>query len=215
MVDRASKRYFHRSTHSYNTQKHSPNIRCEGNRISFLNLNHPNTVLDFIRQIKCVVQRDEKIVELDFSHVATFFPNVVAPISGIIDFYSNKGITIVVPTLQEHLQSIGLVKPIIFESHKDEHHVLNKIWKFRGPDVGPLVDKCINELQKCDTFDRGVLNTLEWSLNEVMDNVIQHSLVGEGIMIGQIHPISTNIAFTVFDVGQGMFFHRENRYKPL
>ncbi len=196
---------FNMTKYSYDFQRTSRNIKCERNKISFLNLNHPNTVLDFIRQIKSVLKQGENKIELDFSQVATFFPNVVAPISGIIDYYTGRGITFVVPDIQDHLRAMGLISPIVFESHKDEHHVLNKIWKFRGPDVGLLVDKCINELQKSDTFDPGVLNTLEWSLNEVMDNVIQHSLVDEGIMIGQIHPASTKIAFTVFDVGQGIF----------
>lgn len=196
---------FNMTKYSYDFQRTSRNIKCERNKISFLNLNHPNTVLDFIRQIKSVLKQGENKIELDFSQVATFFPNVVAPISGIIDYYTGRGINFVVPDIQDHLRAMGLISPIVFESHKDEHHVLNKIWKFRGPDVGLLVDKCINELQKSDTFDPGVLNTLEWSLNEVMDNVIQHSLVDEGIMIGQIHPASTKIAFTVFDVGQGIF----------
>ena len=199
------KTMFNMTKYSYDFQRTSRNIKCERNKISFLNLNHPNTVLDFIRQIKSVLKQGENKIELDFSQVATFFPNVVAPISGIIDYYTGRGITFVVPDIQDHLRAMGLISPIVFESHKDEHHVLNKIWKFRGPDVGLLVDKCINELQKSDTFDPGVLNTLEWSLNEVMDNVIQHSLVDEGIMIGQIHPASTKIAFTVFDVGQGIF----------
>lgn len=205
MREQSQKRFFNKSRLHSNFHRPSRNITCEGNKISFLNLNHPNTVLDFIRQIKSILKQGEKKIELDFSKVETFFPNVVAPVSGIIDYYTGRGITIVVPEIQEHLRTMGLISPIVFESHKDEHHVLNKIWKFRGSNVGLLVDKCINELQKSDTFDRGVLNTLEWSLNEVMDNVIQHSLVDEGIMIGQIHPASTNIAFTVFDVGQGIF----------
>ena len=129
MREQSPKRFFNKSKRHSDFHRPSRNITCEGNKISFLNLNHPNTVLDFIRQIKSILKQGEKKIELDFSKVETFFPNVVAPVSGIIDYYTGRGITIVVPEIQEHLRTMGLISPIVFESHKDEHHVLNKIWK--------------------------------------------------------------------------------------
>lgn len=60
-------------------------------------------------------------------------------------------------------------------------------------------------MQKSAQFYKGVLNAIEWSLNEVLDNVIQHSKIGFGYVMGQLHQNSKNIAFTIFDAGQGIY----------
>lgn len=38
-----------------------------------------------------------------------------------------------------------------------------------------------------------------------MDNVIQHSDLPNGFVMGQVHPSTKHVAFTVFDMGRGIF----------
>jgi hypothetical protein len=67
-------------------------------------------------------------------------------------------------------------------------------------------------LQKQDAFAPDVLNSLEWSLNEIMDNVIQHSAqnTNEGFIMGQIHKKSRHIAFCICDTGIGIYNSLKN-----
>jgi hypothetical protein len=88
---------------------------------------------------------------------------------------------------------------------------LNKVWQFcDSADVNELVDGFVNELRQIEQFEQGVLDGLTWSLNEVMDNVLQHSLIGYGFVMGQIHRRSKHIAFCVFDNGQGIYNSLKN-----
>ena len=66
-----------------------------------------------------------------------------------------------------------------------------------------------------DEFEEGVLTSLDWSLNEVMDNVIQHSETNSGYIMGQIHRINKHIAFCIFDTGQGIYNSLKNsQHRP-
>ena len=60
-----------------------------------------------------------------------------------------------------------------------------------------------------------MLDSIEWALNEVMDNVIQHSNSSHGYVMGQLHTNRKYIAFTVFDTGQGIYNSlRQSEHAP-
>jgi len=68
----------------------------------------------------------------------------------------------------------------------------------------------LEELNSSDKFEKGVLEGLEWCLNEVMDNVIQHSDSSCGFVMGQIHKSTKHVAFTIFDAGRGIYNSLKN-----
>jgi hypothetical protein len=129
--------------------------------------------------------------------------------AGVIDFFRYRyDLTF---SRVDYLQSISLthiMNPIEVETNQSwvMTNVLDKIWLFRNSnDIALLVNSYIQELSKTDQFENGVLNGLEWSLNEVMDNVLQHSNREYGFVMGQVQRLQKEVAFCIFDSGQGIF----------
>ncbi len=54
-------------------------------------------------------------------------------------------------------------------------------------------------------METGVISSVEWCLNEVMDNVLQHSMSGVGYVMGQMHKEKKRISICVADSGIGIY----------
>lgn len=169
------------------------------------NLSKETAVEDFIRAVKEGIFRGYRQFFIKVPDTIAFFPNVVAPITGIIEFYKNThGIEFVFDRDESELDIVSIFTPSDF--HRDGSNVLNHVWTFSSSSqVASLVDAYISELRKMAVFQKGVLDSIEWSLNEVMDNVLQHSNVAMGYVMGQLHSSSEQIAFSVYDYGCGMY----------
>lgn len=180
-------------------------ITRENNTILVRRINHAKDVSDFIRVVNdAIYNRKYKSLIIDFDSVGGFYPNAVVPVAGIIQFLQNElGIDIEYEN-EKNVERINLITPQRYCG--ENRYILNRVWLFStSEEVARIVDAFIAELQKSAQFYKGVLNAIEWSLNEVMDNVIQHSKTGFGYVMGQLHSTSKNIAFTVFDSGQGIY----------
>ena len=191
---------------SYWKNNREPTCYRENDIVYIKKLNRARSVSDFIRSIESGRKQGIDDFLLDFSEAEeALFPNAVAPIAGIIEHYKSKGIQFEFDSYSRAIQSTRIFMPTHYDA-KVEVKVLGKVWLFQSSDdVNELVNAYIKELQKSAQFYKGVLNVIEWSLNEVMDNVIQHSKIGFGYVMGQIHSTSQNIAFTIFDAGQGIY----------
>lgn len=188
-------------------------VEFNGNRIVFHHLNHHMSVSYFLRGLKKYIRKGIKNFELDFSGIDNqIFPNAVVPIAAIIKYYTNSGI-VFQGFLPPALEKMNFLNPVKYNDSKD---ALNKLWTFKtSEDVAILVDAYILHISKLYAFPKGFLNATEWALNEVMDNVIQHSNAEEGFVMGQLHPKTSHIAFTVFDLGQGIFnSFKGSKYHP-
>lgn len=191
-------------------------VSLEDGTFVFYHLNHPKVVSQFIEKLRKSINQGANSFLLDFSRINNqIFPNAITPIAGILDYYREKEISFdysdcYSPSI---VRQSRLLNPTPFDSSLN---VLNKVWKFSSSDeVARLVDAYISELSKNDTFFKGILGTTEWCLNEVMDNVIQHSLTSVGYVMGQIHTKTKHIAFTVYDTGQGIYNSlKDTMHKP-
>lgn len=176
-------------------------------------LDHAKAASDFIRAILDGIKKGYQSFCIETDGVESVFPNAAVPIAGLIDYYS-KDIEFESYDIPMNVTKCQMLAPKEYSGKAI--NIMNKVWRFsNSEDVGRIVDAYIEELQKSAMFYPGVLNTIEWSLNEVMDNVIQHSKVSCGYVMGQIHLSKQNIAFTIFDYGQGIYnSFRESEYKP-
>ncbi len=184
---------------------YSDSVSRDGNTIQIFKLDRAKSVSDFIKIVDDATRnRGYKSLILDFDKVGANYPNAVVPVAGIIKFYrEERGIDIEIIN-ERHIEKTNMLNPKPFDG--DSRHILNRVWSFHSSEeVARIVDAYIEELQKSAQFYKGVLNAIEWSLNEVLDNVIQHSKIGFGYVMGQIHQTNKNIAFTVFDTGQGIY----------
>lgn len=185
--------------------KYSDSVVRDNNIIEIKRLDHAKAVSDFIRIVnEAVIKRKYKSLVINLEEIEGFYPNAVVPVSGLLQYIQKEmGIEI------EYV-NIGLISNTnMLEPQRytiNSRNILNHVWLFStSEEVARIVDAFIEELQKSAQFYKGVLNAIEWSLNEVLDNVIQHSKIGFGYVMGQLHQTSKNIAFTIFDSGQGMY----------
>lgn len=145
---------------------------------------------------------------LDFDAVERAFPNVCAPVAGIIEYYrSQLDYSFKFENVPDFLQRTHTLAPLVVAVDSSQHHsLLNTVWKFASADeIRTLVNDFLDEVSRQAVCQEGVIQGLEWCVNEIMDNVLQHADTTHGYAMGQIHPASRHIAFCVYDYGQGIF----------
>ncbi len=78
-----------------------------------------------------------------------------------------------------------------------------------------MVNSCLLSIRQTDIIEEGVLSSIEWCLNEAMDNVLQHSGVGCGYMMAQVLKSNKQFSVCIFDVGMGIFNSlKHSKHRP-
>ncbi|MGL4599682.1 MAG: STAS-like domain-containing protein [Bacteroidia bacterium] len=181
----------------------------ENDTLIIKNLNNPQIITEFIRFIEEEMPTGTQRIKLDFSDINGVFPNTVVPLTGILDVLRNRGIDIELINLTDFIRTIGLNSGLPIEGLTDDMLVrtcLTKVWRFENDnDINRICDAYILKIQKEVQCESGFLKCLEWGINEVLDNAINHSGKSYGFIMGQIHPRTQNFTFCVFDSGRGFF----------
>lgn len=133
--------------------------------------------------------------------------NVCAPIAGIIDHHRNNGILIDVNCPRNsYANHVRIYNPIIIEDSASEISPFDKVYAFSSEEgVDKIVQMYSFALRQGDTLENGVIQSLEWCMNESIDNVLQHSLSKKGFVMAQLHKQNKKFNFCVFDSGIGIF----------
>jgi len=195
-------------------------VKRDNNKIRILRMNHPKIVSDFILAVQNGKRRgyEDYSVIIDDSSLA--FPNVCVPIAGIVEYWKSIGteFNYFFERDDGYIANSSISHPLLVSDNMLQlsRGSLNKIWKFRDfEDVQQLVDSFVREISQVSICESGVLEGLTWCLNEVMDNVLQHSKANFGYAMGQIHQSTKHIAFCVFDYGQGIYNSlKDTQYTP-
>ena len=145
---------------------------------------------------------------------ASTYANILAPIAGIVDHYGKEGLSIALTALpHSYIAHTHVCDPFIAETagQTSLDSPLDKVWRFySSKGINALVDAVLLYVRKADVVQPGVLNSIEWCLNEVMDNILQHSEVGYGFFMGQLHRTNKRFSFCIFDSGIGLFNSLKN-----
>ena len=177
--------------------------------ISIHSLDKSKVISKFIDEVNNGQKAGFDNFRLEMTQLEGFFPNVMVPLAGIIQYYKSKGIDFEFAIKYPALLKTNFINPCHYS--KTESNILNRVWEFSdASEVGMIIDAYEVELRKEDRFTPGVINSLTWSLNEVMDNVFIHSKAGSGYVMGQLHQKTKKIAFTVFDSGIGIYNSLKN-----
>lgn len=188
------------------------NVERDVDVIYFNNLSSPKSISDFIKCIKAGIQAGEKNFTLDFRKVNSVFPNTATPLAGLINYYVDKhGVSFDFDNYGS-VNVTKLLSPLELPKNQNElSRSLGKVWKFSFSDEIDEIHKAmISELRKTVRFGEGVLEGIEWSIYEIMDNVLLHSEYSCGYIMGQLHPTSKHVAFTIYDTGQGIYNSLKN-----
>ena len=154
---------------------------------------------------------------LDFQGCTSVAPNVCVPMAGILDFYqSEKRIKIEYHHVPPSIEKARMLTPLVLGA-VDMNRIssLDTVWKFTSStEVNDLVTALVRDVSKKIVCKPGLLQSLEWCLNEVMDNVIQHAspAIGtqHGYVMAQIHEQDQRAAICVYDYGQGIYNSLKN-----
>ncbi|CDN31598.1 conserved hypothetical protein [Mucinivorans hirudinis] len=183
-------------------------LEVDNNEIIFQNFKDTRVVGEFIKVLNGLIEQRCCSAILNFKNVKEAFPNVCVPIAGIIENLSYRGIEFDFYYQSDYLKQIGIKQPFNVSENKEvlKNGSLNKIWRFDTPeDAYVLVDLFSQELQQKIVCEKGVIEGFEWAINEVLDNVVQHSGKNFGYVMGQIHNSTKHVVFCVYDTGQGIY----------
>lgn len=183
----------------------------KGNVISMHKLNHQKCVTEFLKCIHGCVKAGYQEIHL-VDEATTFFPNALVPIAGIIDYYIRvKNIDFIYDfDPDSYLAKCNFSNPIDGKNEMDfqiaSRYPLDKVFKFStGKQVAELSQAYVDLISQLAVCQDGVLDSLSWCINEVMDNVLTHSEANEGFVMAQHHPQANRIALCVYDSGIGVY----------
>jgi len=188
----------------------SSQVKRDQGLIKVQNFQNKNIPRDLILQVLDALKDDHKKISVDLTKAAgkPSYPSTLVPISAFYENLkkTNKDVEFILVGDESIAANTNFLNPRPPGLISKYPSVLNRVWKFGSPeDVFKLVTEYMDAIYKEDIFEgRNVLTAIEWCLNEVMDNVIQHAECEWGYVMGQIHPKTKNVVFCVSDAGRGI-----------
>jgi hypothetical protein len=196
------------------------NSYLEGNTVKFANLTNQKLIPEFIRSMNRLVYIfRHKQINIDCGEVTKVYPLPAVPIVGCINYFKEKeGIKIKYRNLSSYLKYIDFVNPkqISDANIGKSTSTLDKIWKFSNSDeIHQLVTSYVTSIRRNVICKEGVLSGVIWSMNEVMDNVIQHASIDNGFIMAQMDKKNNHLNVCIYDYGRGIFMTlRDSEHKP-
>ncbi|MCW3076428.1 MAG: hypothetical protein JWO32_1037 [Bacteroidetes bacterium] len=179
------------------------------NSIVFKNLTDHRVTQEFLYSMSRLTKQFKHThIKLDFTIVNSIYPHPTVPIAAYIEFFKQQGITFEIIGAPSYLINTSFNNPITpFESVvKSTHSFLDKIWTFsNSEEVYSLVMGIIKGIRRTIDCEVGVIESCEWGIYEIMDNVIQHSEIKKGFVMAQINKVSKSFNICVFDYGVGIY----------
>ncbi len=172
-----------------------------------------NEIIMYLNKIK-----NEKNVHIIFNFKnlkKQSYTSIHVTIAGIADYYVvNYGFTIEYETKEnQYFNYTKTKKPLQVLSNIADlnKNIFDKVISFESSeDVYYISKRIMEQLQNTVTCEKGVLQGLSWCMNEVMDNVLNHSAVSNGYIMVQVHKYKKHISISIFDTGIGLFNSLKN-----
>lgn len=174
------------------------------------NLTEQRLVPEFINSLKRLYFKfgHRKII-IDFEKVAAVYPYPTVPLAGYIHYFQKElGTEFEFINIPTYLKKIHFLSPDEIDKSKIgvSTNFLDRVWLFHSSDdVHLLVDGFISSIRKAMVCEDGVIDACTWGLNEIMDNVIQHSNQNTGFIMAQVHKETNIIKVSIFDYGRGIY----------
>jgi hypothetical protein len=148
------------------------------------------------------------------------FPNICVPVAAVIQYYQSNQFHIKCDwdDCESYISSTRASNPLLITENVEfvRSHPLDIVWKFESSDgVQVFVDALQEYLSSAFVAVDGLLEGLIWNINEVMDNVIQHSEISCGYVMGQLTNDKNHLSICVFDNGIGILnSFKGSQYRP-
>ncbi len=177
----------------------------------------------FIREVSVNCEKIKELIEfrgfekisLNFERVLKCFPDTMLPLIAFLIRYQNEGVrfNLISPrdaSLEATFVSANwchLIDPKKFKSFEDIRRGRFSARRFVDPaEQHDVVNGVIDRMLRTTTFlERPHLRALEWAINEITDNVLQHSKTTLGGVIQlTLKPNAKEIEFIISDCGIGI-----------
>lgn len=199
-------------------RKHEPAIQLTGKLNAF-------NVKDFCSALDKFYETGKKNLTIDFERVERAYPSGVLPIITSLDLVRQKGVTIYVKLpkndgTRKLFRSVNwahYLSPEQFEKSESTHdrHLVTR--RFENPEQQKkVVDDFMDVVLRSMPVPKDILSGLEWSINEITDNVLNHSESKfGGIIQASTYPGEQTIAFAIADSGRGILKSMQEGYPSL
>lgn len=169
--------------------------------VSRLDLGLPH----LIRKARDLQAGDSLLV--DVSRIKSVYANGAVPFAAALDFFRTRGVT--VDLAGGDTGNIGrthLSDPITVDRFKrGGTRLTHTVWQYRNEQEAQfLADKFVEALVDQVRCENGVVDTFNWCLYEVMDNVFQHSGAPHGFVMMQIQQTARRAVVAIGDSGRGI-----------
>ena len=186
---------------------------------SFKTISIINDVIRFLN--KCKKEGNRNIV-FDLCKVKSqSYTSVHVTLSGVANYYvENHSFNIEFKTRKNQYVSCTNIKsprPALNKKNLFEKNIFDKVITFsNGSEVEFISKQILLQLKKSVECEEGVLVGLSWCINEIMDNVLNHSFSKRGYIMAQIHRTTKHIVISIFDTGIGLYrsILSSNEYNP-
>lgn len=162
---------------------------------------------------------DEPVV-IKFDNI-DLCPNRIVPVVGIADTYLSKGydIRFDFPPHSIAEKALGAVNVRALNPAGKIVAAFDRVWRFdNAREQTEIVNAMVLELDKSAKLAKGVKQCFEWCLNEVTDNVLNHSRpsgAAHGYVMVQFVPNDNRLKICVFDTGIGLWHSFDgSKYSP-
>lgn len=171
-------------------------------------------VKDVCSAIYIFKESGNKQLTLDFSRVLQAYPNGVLPIISSITEIRKEGFKVYVKLpnhsrvrrLFRNVNWAHFLAPNQFDKSESTHdrHLVTRNFQDEN-DQTSIVDDFMDVVLRSMEVPKDIISGLEWSINEITDNVLNHSNSDNGGFVqASTYPKNGIIAFAVADSGRGI-----------
>lgn len=133
------------------------------------------------------------------------FPNAAVPLASALAYYRSVGEPVRVVVENDESSRMRVAHPLNPTPSALEEGCLSKVWEYRDEsEAMALCGAFVAALSDHAPCEEGVLESINWCLYEVMDNVFQHSAASTGFAMMQVHVKRRWAAVSFADSGIGI-----------
>jgi len=144
---------------------------------------------------------------LDLSGIRQVYSNGAVPFAATLAFLrstTDQRITVRLPE-DSRLQTIETPLTVETFDPQCDGTLTHSVWKYDSEaDAQKLANMYMEALTHQVQCEEGVIDSINWCLYEVMDNVFAHSRAGSGYVMMQLHRAERRCVISVADTGIGI-----------
>lgn len=180
---------------------------------------------DFIAALNAFQRSNDNLVTIDFRRVENAYPGGMLPIICSLENLRNSGykVDVLLPDDERMYQLFHKtnwahfldpheyeISDTYYDRHLATTHFIDHNQQKK------IVDNFVDLVTRNIELSADVLRALEWSVNEITDNVINHSnSENGGYFQAVVFPTQNSVNFAVVDSGQGILSSLKERYPRL